>query len=244
MYLALRTIMQENNIPEYEVTETDQLVLANWHCNNPDLDTPEGQICNLAKRIYHFDYFYSYSDCGTIWRRWSKEEDEITEQLRLMPDRVMAEYLGKHRNADMARQLVTSFPFLNQSNYSLYARLIHSGFTPEQLTTLLGVKEWIDKLGHKVYVEGYEDYVLYATDIAGATKYLRQGEVFDALHSKELKPLSVPSSYLKELKVLGDILELRGVYTVLKENFGSHQYHIQYVPGFTVYYVQGFFIMI
>jgi len=245
MYLALRAIMQENNIPEYEVTETDQLVLNNWHLNNPDFGTLDGRICNLAKRIYSFDYFYTYSDCGATYRNWSKVADEITEELRVLPDREMAEFLGKHRNADMAQQLAVTFPFLAQKSYSLYASLIHKGFTRDEAIILISIEDWLMELSRDVYAADYNGFVLYASDIEKAAKYLRKGDCFDALHNHPLKPLTVPNSFLIRLKALGEILEVRKAYTVLKKNLAcGYRLNIQYVQGFTIYHALGMFIMI
>lgn len=245
MYLAVKTLMQEHGIPLYQVTETDQQVLDNWHLTHPDLDTDVGRIANLIRRVFTFDYYYNYSDDGGVYRRWSKAEEEITEELRLLPDRQYADLISSFRSGDKVEGMVKSFPWLeNLTSYSLYANLLHDSYDHDDIVVLIGVSDWIRTLMRRTRLADLAGYVQYASDVQKATQLLRHGEKFDAHGDAPLKGITVPNEWLKDLAVLGKILETRGMFTPLRKDILKYAINIQYVQGFTIYSLDNFYIMI
>lgn len=167
--------------------------------NNDEPTTQDELIAKLVHAIRHFDFYYHYSDDVNVWRSGEKEKDWIDHNLKQVEDPTIQYHLSSHFNKDKYQEVGSIFPwgkYLGKS--STYVRYCWNGKTDLEARTLVGLKEWFDRLSIMAIECHAQGRVVYSDDIHIANKLLREGITwYDDRYA--LSPVTVSNKFWNEL---------------------------------------------
>lgn len=233
MHKAIVKFMVAVGITTYIPTPEDYARLD--FLGRPTPADADSKVEDLVLKSYGFDHYYDYSDDIQVFRRGRDQSKSLVEQFAELEDQELGKFLLDTFKPGQRDVMEERFPWLKgRTVHSHYADLVIGGLTPLEAANVMAVRKFLFDQDQIIAKRGLHSRTVYAKDMRQVLNHIREARELE--QEPLARPVSIPANLLSNWKHIGELLEAKGVYTLLK---ASVPLQVLYHGNLTRYTVGG-----